>query len=398
MDDVASLGRGELSRRSLLRLGAVAASAVAVAACSGESGRTVAPPLGSTAAPSGGPARPVTTVTTAAPHVQKSGLPLDHTPYWPQRTIGEPQSIVDARASVFLITADERDAPLFLMSWIPNVDIDQVLLGEAIDPATALGGAWASGYWHGAYVKALTVASKPASVDAGRSPSVGDVAAVDEAGFLRLGVSARSSALIRSSGRSALLEAVDAALWRGPNAAPASSDSFVGLVEKFGAASGAFRALFEQPPPGAEPLDEYDVTCNVGLGCEFATERLNASSQLNTRFAQRLRNDAGLAGVRRRIDQVIADATSRGRSVWDATIATRSLDPADYRRVVDLYSARLEARWSVTLAAVEAVVQRDAALARRASFGAELLDLWDTATAYGRARSEPYRAPDFVST
>ena len=51
-----------------------------------------------------------------------------------------------------------------------------------------------------------------------------------------------------------------------------------------------------------------------------------------------------------------------------------------------------------SVAALEAVVQRDAALARRASFGAELLDLWDTATAYGRARSEPYRAPDFVST
>ena len=95
---------------------------------------------------------------------------------------------------------------------------------------------------------------------------------------------------------------------------------------------------------------------------------------------------------------MIGEATAKGRANWESMMNTHALDAADYRRLVDLYSSRLEARWSVTVAALEAIVQRDSALARRASLGTELLDLWDTASTFGRARAEKYRAPDFVST
>ncbi len=380
-----------LSRRSLLRLGAISAAAIALGACSGESGRKAPPPLPSTAAPSGGPRKPITTVTTAAPHVQESGLPLDATPYWKQPTIGEPQAVVDARASVFLVTADERDAELFLMGWIPNVDIDSTLLGEAIDPPSVLGGAWASGYWHGAYLQSLVNATTPPS----RSGTADEP--VNRFRFLRLVESALRTESSQNAGGEPLLQAVDASLWRSP-ALSTSPSAFFGLVEKFGGSYGEFRTLRDRRPDGAEPLEEFDVVCVGGASCEFTTERLNATSQLNTRFAQRLLTDRGLVGVRRRVDQVIADSTTRGRAVALELLDTTALDPADYRRLVDLYSSRLEARWCAMIAALEAVVQRDESLATTAASATGLLELWDNATRHGRARVEPYRAPDFVST
>ena len=368
----------------------MSAAAIAVGACSGESGRKVPPRLASTAAPSGGPPQPVTTVTTAAPHVQISGLPLDATPYWKQTSIGEPQAIVDARANAFLITADERDAQLFLMGWIPNIDVDAVLLGEQIDAPVVLGGAWVSGYWHGAYRQSLVAATKPAVGADSRT-------AVDESQFSSLVESTKRSAAQRTAGGEMLLQSVDASLWR-PATVSAGPGAFFGLVENFGAAYGAFRALVERPPNGADVLDDYDVVCTTGLMCEFATDRLNISSQLNSRFAQRLQRDSGLAGVRRRVDQVIAESTTRARAQWLSMIDSRALEPSDYRRLVALYSSRLEARWCATVAALEAVVERDDGLARPASQAAELLELWDVATRYGEARVEVYRAPDFVST
>lgn len=312
------------------------------------------------------------TVTTAAPHQQVATVSGAVVPSWPAPMVSVPgQVALDRAAGAYSTIADERDAVLFLASYLAQTRFDALVARTPtrVESAIALGEAWTAGL-HGGWLVA-----RHGAVALGAGPVPGTT----RTSFSALARWAGGVARV-SSGSSANLVAtvtdVLGGIRFGSTGVPPWS---AGAARSFGLTQGFVTGLLAAPPAGFDTIDEYRVSCREVVVCEYATDHTNTLLELQAAVQPLLATDRGRSAVAG-IAADVALGVSTGRAVAQDLLQHAGWDVAEIERLLVAATVHLDIDHAALLLALRAEATadtRDARTALRAlAFAAELDGAW----------------------
>ncbi len=294
----------------------------------------------------------------------------------PDGVVSYDDAAMEALAAAYLEETAEPNWKGFLLGWAPIQIFDAVLAPESLSvpPPGFLHLLFESGYWGGAWLRAVLRAAQPDGM------------------LSKIGV--RPDAVALESAGAKARAALDAAAGTDEKALAHAEAHLAEHVAGFGYNLGYLLEIVEFPPDGAPDREGY--VSEVGLlRAAYETERLTSTSALE-RVAEQL-DEPALENWSRLAGEISAarDAEfARGRQVWSTGLSAQGLSEQDYDQLLELSSSFLEVMQVTVLTTCQALVESDAEAARRAALATAGIAPW--LAAYRAGLMDPVRdeAPD----
>ncbi|KAA0234399.1 MAG: hypothetical protein EDR02_09070 [Actinobacteria bacterium] len=306
---------------------------------------------------------------------------LPEHPYWSNAVIVEDQELLDRLAGEYAAqtgaaTAAEVDVARFLFGWVPVRLFDAILAGELPEEDTG-GALWAfhlSGYYGGRWLRDEISAAQPDSMMARYSIEP------TEQGFARTVASVERGLAAAAGSDEAVLSHSEYLLFEAP--VLAGEDSLLsiipsGLVSNFGYNQGYYLEILAHPPAGVAGPEQYAVTCNGPLSCEYQEPKLAALDWLHpVEVALADGADPAYAELGDRIMPLQEAAVPLGRAVWSIGLSVEGFTQEAYDRLLDISSSYLEDVQAAGLAASRVIAEHDVELGRRVAVAGAAMDVW----------------------
>lgn len=347
----------------------VAMSLVAAACGSSDDGKasTTDPAAPTSTAAATTTAAPTTTVAPAAVTIS-----LPEYPSWPSEVAVPDQALLDAIATDYAATVDGApEIERFLFGNAPVVAFDRIFEDPTSPDVPGL--IWVlylSGYFGGRWLRGEIATAQP------NAPVIAVSVEPSENTF-RAGEGRAQQALDAAAGPdAALLDYAESSMFDLPPP-PGSTNPIRGLTDNFGYNQGYMLEILEAPPEGLATPDQYRITCERLLWCDYASPKLAAVERFRA-ASDRLADpaDAVAAALAARLLPIEQAAVPRGRSVWSTGLSVQGFSQKSYDQLLDVSSSFLETVQVTANAMVQGILEADTEAARAGAVANAAMIVW----------------------